>query len=268
VDDEIIFKTIDTMDGLEHLRGLVLMKQIGECIGCLLHKGKITCQLKGTMRRLVAAGRWGRMNIELSGRQKVKSAGYNFNYFIVGVSPQKFRIVTGVTYLSQALFAVKRFFTEAGGSPKEVKADFATVLMEIIPKQYYTTSQGIRIIVVEPHVHSRNGKVERSIGVLKTLASVMLGDSNLHTSYWFYTIRHASVLANMIFLVKLWKDPEQRISAWEAQYYEKPHADLNFGPFEFLAHLVLQKEHTLARLDPKDDTDRGIGFGVRSIVGV
>ena len=64
------------------------------------------------------------------------------------------------------------------------------------------------------------------------------------------------------------KDPEQKISAWEAQYDEKPHADLILGPFGCLAHLVLQKEHRLARLDPKDDTDEGIGFGVRSIVGV
>jgi len=72
----------------------------------------------------------------------------------------------------------------------------------------------------------------------------------------------------MIFLVKSRKDPEQKISAWEAQYHEKPHADLILGPFECLAHLVLQNEHRLARLDPKDDTDRGIGFGVRSIVGV
>jgi len=72
----------------------------------------------------------------------------------------------------------------------------------------------------------------------------------------------------MIFLVKSRKDPEQKISAWEAQYYEKPHADLILGPFGCLAHLVLQKEHRLARLDPKDDTDGDIVFGVRSIVGV
>jgi len=102
-----------------------------------------------------------------------------------------------VTYLSQALIAVKRLDTEAGGAPTEIKVDSATVLMGVIPKHYYM-SQGIRIVVVEPYVHSRNGKVERSIGVLKTLARVMLEDSNLHASYWFYAIRHASVLANMM----------------------------------------------------------------------
>jgi len=123
------------------------------------------------------------------------------------------------------------------------------------------------IVVVERYVHSGNGKVERIIGVLKTLARVMPGDSNLHASYWFYAIQHASVLANMIFLVKLLKDPEREILAWEAQYDEKPHAYLILGHFVCLAHLVLQKEHRLARLDPKDDTDGGIGFGVRSIVG-
>jgi len=65
--------------------------------------------------------------------------------------------------------------------------DSATVLRGVIPKQYYT-SQEIKIVVVEPYVHSRNGKVERSIGVLKTLTRVMLGDSSLHASYWFYAI--------------------------------------------------------------------------------
>ena len=103
--------------------------------------------------------------------------------------------------------------------------------------------------------------------MLKTLARVILGDSNLHASYWFYAIRHASVLANMIFLVKLRKDPEQKISAWGAQY-EKKQLALILGPFGCLAHLVLQKEHSLAHLDPKDFTDGGIKFGVRSIVVV
>ena len=162
---------------------------------------------------------------------------------------------------------MKRLFTEAGGAPKEIKVDSATVLMGVIPKQYYT-SQGRRIVVVEPYVHPGNGKVERSIGVLKTLARVMLGDSNLHASYWFYAIRHASVLTSMNFLVKSRKDQEQKISAWEAQYHEKPHADLILGPFECLTHLVLQNEHRLARLDPKDDADGGIEFGIRSIMGV
>jgi len=144
------------------------------------------------------------MDIDLSGRQKVKSAGHNFNYFIVGVLHQKFRIVTGVTYLLQALFAVKRLFTEA-----EEALDSVTVLMGVIPKHHYT-SQGIRIVVVEPYIHSGNGKVEKSIGVLKTLARVMLEDLNLHASYRIYAIRHDSVLASTIFLVKLLKDPERK----------------------------------------------------------
>jgi len=72
-----------------------------------------------------------------------------------------------------------------------------------------------------------------------TLARIILRDSNLHTSYWFYAIRHASILANIIFLVKSRKDPEQKMSAWEAQYHEKSHANLILGPFGCLAHLVL-----------------------------
>ena len=38
--------------------------------------------------------------------------------------------------------------------------------------------------VSRSYVRSRNGKVERSIGVLKTLARVILEDSKLHASYW------------------------------------------------------------------------------------
>jgi len=39
------------------------------------------------------------------------------------------------------------------------------VLIGVIPKQY-DTSQGKRIVVAKPYMHSGNGKVERSIGVL------------------------------------------------------------------------------------------------------
>jgi len=88
VGDEILFKTIDTMDGLEHLRNLVLMKQTGACTGCLLYKGKVIGQPKGEVPRLEEAGRLERMDIHLSGQQKIKSAGHNFNNFVVGVSPQ------------------------------------------------------------------------------------------------------------------------------------------------------------------------------------
>jgi len=104
------------MDGLEHLRGLVLMKQTGACTGCLLCKGKVTGQPKGKVHRPEAAGRLERMDIDLSGRQDVKSAGHNFNCFVVGVSSPNFRIVTGVAYLSQALFAVKRLFYRSSRS--------------------------------------------------------------------------------------------------------------------------------------------------------
>jgi len=140
--------------------------------------------------------------------------------------------------------------------------------MGVIPTQYHT-SQGIRIVFVEPCVQSGSGKFERNIGVLKTPARVMLADSNLHTSSWFYAIQHASVLANMIFLVKSLKDPVEKILAWEAQYDEWPHADLILCPFGCLVNLVLQYEHKLTLLDPKkDDTDRGSGLGFQSIVGL
>jgi len=92
------------------------MKQTGACTGCLLYKGKVTGQPKAEVYRPEAAGcwvQWDRVDIDLNGRQKVKSAGRN-QYFIVGVSSQKFRIITGVTYLSQVLFVVKLLFVEAG----------------------------------------------------------------------------------------------------------------------------------------------------------
>jgi len=116
VGDKILLKTIDTIDGLEHLCGLVLMKQTGACTSCLLYKGKVTGHPKANVHRLEAAGRWvqwDRMDINLNGLQKVKSAGHN-QYFIIGVSPQKLRIITGVTYLSQILFVMKLLFVEAG----------------------------------------------------------------------------------------------------------------------------------------------------------
>jgi len=59
-------------------------------------------------------------------------------------------------------------------------------------------------------VHSGNGKVERSIGVLKTLARVMQEDPNLHASYWFFAIRHTFGLANMIFLVEVAEGPRAK----------------------------------------------------------
>jgi len=66
----------------------VLMKQTGACTGCLLYKGKVIGQPKGEVPRPEAAGRWERMDIDRSGQQKTKSAGHNFNDFILGVSPQ------------------------------------------------------------------------------------------------------------------------------------------------------------------------------------
>jgi len=193
------------------------MKQTGACTSCLLYKGKVTGHPKANVRRLEAAGRWvqwDRMDINLNGLQKVKSAGHN-QYFIIGVSPQKLRIITGVTYLSQILFVLKLLFVEAGWALKEIKVYSATVLMGVIPTQCHT-SQGIRIIFIEPYVQSRSGKFERSIRVLKTLARVILADSNLHASSWFYAIQHASVLANTIFLVKVWSTQSKRF--WHGKH--------------------------------------------------
>jgi len=65
------------MDGLEYLRGLLRMKQTGACSGCLLYKGKVTGQPEGKVHRPEAARRWERKDIDLSGQQKVKSAGHN-----------------------------------------------------------------------------------------------------------------------------------------------------------------------------------------------
>jgi len=156
VRNKIPFKTIDAMDGLERLRGLVLKKQTGACTGCLLYNCKVESTPKGKVRRPEAAGSWDRMDIDLSGQQKFKFAGHDFNYFIVGVSSQKLRIVTGVTASS---ICIEAAFYGSKRSTERNQGGFC----------YCADGSHSQAVLNESRTKDRNRRAIRALRILKSL---------------------------------------------------------------------------------------------------
>ena len=110
----------------------------------------------------------------------------------------KLKFVYGLKNLTSSLLnAMKQFINECGPAPKVIRTDFDSKLMggDI---QHFLREQKVRIESSPPYRQHQNGLVERHWQSMVSMARNWLTQSMLPVKYWFFAIKRAAEVMNMM----------------------------------------------------------------------
>ena len=174
-----------------------------------------------------------------------------------------FSEIIGLTHRAQGLLGMARIFAALGGVPEEIQIDGEGTLNTEPAKAWMSgrgTGRYSKVTLTEAYHHFRNGRIERRWDTWKSHARCMLGQAGLSIRWWWYALKFAVNVSNIIDITT--DDAGTEVTVWEAHFGEKPDLQrILLGPFGCLAYLILSEEQRRAK---------GISgsFGVRAIAGI
>ena len=240
---------LKVVKGYESIANIIeVMPDDRHCNACAVGKSKMPPIPKGKTVRLSPVNKEFKVYVDLSGHIEEPSIWHNYHYYLSICTEQGFSYIRGLRSRSQALLVLAQIFAESG-NPRTVQIDGEGGLANDVAADFFA-SRGIHVVKSEAYAHFRNGKIERRHQTWKGMARAMLNRAGMSISFWWFAMRQAVLISNLILLETPLgeSESESRRSIWEAHFGETPHLDSYvLGPFGCLAFLILTKEQRQAR---------------------
>jgi hypothetical protein len=127
-----------------------------------------------------------------------------FRYVLLLVDrATRFQWIYGLTSMTQdcIIEALEKFHAAAGGLPQKIYTDFDPKLIMGKTEKWLLTripSAPCRIHAAPPGRQNENGLVERAWQTTVAMARGYITDMQMPRTYWFWSLRHANQVANLI----------------------------------------------------------------------
>ena len=232
------------------------------CDACFRGKCKLHPAPKGRTLRPTVKDKVAKMYVDISGKISVPSVYHNFLYFVLAVTDKGYFLLEGISFKSQALFALARMCDQLGQSPSVIAVDGAGELNSHNAKRFFAWKE-IGHDTTEAGEHWRLGKAERGMGVVKDMTRPSMLHANAPLEFWFLCLSHMVLIANLIRRTRVQETKELLDqTVWESHFGEKPNITRYLiAPWGCLVYMVLTGEQRRARKLDKS-------FGVRAIGGI
>ena len=201
--------------------------------------------------------------VDLTGYILEPSVYHNYHYAMAATTDKGFSEIVGLSHRAQSLLGMAKIFANLGGVPAEIQIDGESTLNTKAAKTWMSgrgSGRYSKVTVTEAYHHYRNGRIERRWDTWKSHARCLLGEARLSIRWWWYALKYAVTVSNMLDLTT--DDNGVEMTVWEAHFGERPDLErILLGPFGSLAYIVLSEEQRRAK---------GISgsFGVRAIAGL
>ena len=235
------------------------------CEACELFKSRLPPIPKGRTERLRIQELPKKVYLDFIGYIHEPSVYNNYHYALAATTNRNYCDLVGTAVRSQAILAISKVLSNLGGFPPELQVDAAGELDNPDVSAWLTgkgPNQASRVTVIPPGHHWANGRIERLIQLWKGMVRAMLWEAGLPTIWWFFALKMATVIGNIVNKARDDNGAPMNISAYEAHFGVAPDVSrILLGPFGCACFFILSEEQRQAR-------NLSGTFGMRSLSGI